>query len=183
MIIGKRLKKCLFATDWFVLQIFIEWLCLHPFSCYHYPNGISEFVSHTLCSCLDIFSTTNNIWKIWYSKFQQVSTRAFHSWDDTYTHEWNCHSPYNVSKCTETTSTFSTITSTEWNLCLSWSNHIVTCFRLQLIVGGFFKHQNKKSNTDRQKGDLSPLVPVKSTWTLWKEISGRGLNRRLLNVW
>ena len=30
--------------------------------------------SHTLCSCLEVFFTTNNICNLWHSNFQQVST-------------------------------------------------------------------------------------------------------------
>ena len=41
--------------------------------------------SHTLCSCLDILSTTNNLCNFWQSNFQQVSTYAFCSWDDIFT--------------------------------------------------------------------------------------------------
>ena len=75
--------------------------------------------SHTLCSCLEILSTTNNLCNFWHSKFQQVSTYAFCSWDETFTQKWNCSSPNNMCKCTETPSTLSTNTSTVWNLYLS----------------------------------------------------------------
>ena len=30
-------------------------------------------------------------------------------------------------------------------------NHLVTSFRLEMNVGGFFEHQNKTSDTDRYK--------------------------------
>ena len=39
----------------------------------------------------------------------------------------------------------------EWNLSLSWSNHLVTSFRLEMNVGGFSEHQSKASDTDRYK--------------------------------
>ena len=105
--------------------------------------------SHTLCSCLDILSTTNNLCNFWHSKFQQVSTYAFCSWDDIFTQKWNCSSPSNLCKCTESPSTLSTNTSIVWNLYFSWSNHLVTSFRLEMNVGGFSEHQNKTSDTSR----------------------------------
>ena len=72
--------------------------------------------SHTLCSCLEIFSTTNNLCNFWHSKIQQVSTYAFCSWDDIFTQKWNCSSPNNLCKCTESPSTLSTNTPIVWNL-------------------------------------------------------------------
>ena len=51
--------------------------------------------SHTLCSCLEILSTTNSICSFWHSKFQQISTHAFCSWDDKFTQYWICGSPNN----------------------------------------------------------------------------------------
>ena len=108
--------------------------------------------SHTLCSCLDILSTTNNLCIFWHSKFQQVSTYAFCSWDDIFTQKWNCSSPNNLCKCNESPSTLSTNTSIVWNLFLSLSNHLVTSFRLETNVRGFSEHQNKTTNTDRYKG-------------------------------
>ena len=107
--------------------------------------------SHTLCSCLEIFSTTNNLCNFWNSKFQQVSTYAFCSWDDLFTQKWICSSPNNLCKCTESPSTLSTNTSVEWNLYFSWSNHLVTSFRLEMNIGSFSEHQNKTSDTDRYK--------------------------------
>ena len=107
--------------------------------------------SHTLCSCLDILSTNINFCSFWHSKFQQVSTYAFCSWDDIFTQKWNCSSPNNLCKCTESSLTLSTNTSIEWNLDLSWSNHLVTFFRLEMNFGGFSEHQNKTSDTDRYK--------------------------------
>ena len=72
--------------------------------------------SHTLCSCLDIFSTTNNLCNFWHIKFQQVSTYGFCGWDDIFMQKLNCSSPNNLCKCTESTSTLSTNTSIVWNL-------------------------------------------------------------------
>ena len=72
--------------------------------------------SHTLCSCLEILSSINNLCTFWHSKIQQVSTYAFCSWDDIFTQIWNCNSPNNLCKCTEAPSTLSTNTSIEWNL-------------------------------------------------------------------
>ena len=105
--------------------------------------------SHTACSCLEILSTTNNLCNFWRSTFQPVSTHAFWSWDDISTKKGNQGSPNNLSKCTEPPPTFSTNTSTEWNLNLSWSSHLVTSFRLEMKVGGFSKHQDKTSGTNR----------------------------------
>ena len=77
--------------------------------------------SHTLCSCLEILSITNNPCNFWKSKFQQVGTYAFCSWDDIFTQKSNCSSLNNLCKCTESPSTLSTNTSIEWNLYFSTS--------------------------------------------------------------
>ena len=114
-----------------------------------FPQSLS---SNTLCSCLEILFTTNNLWNFWHSKFQQASTYAFFSWDDIFTQKWNCSSPNNLCKCTKSPSTLSTKTSLEWNLYCSWSNHLVTSFRLEMNVGSFSEHQNKTSDTNRYKG-------------------------------
>ena len=111
-----------------------------------------SLLSHTLCSRLERFSTTNNLSNLWCSKFQQVSTYAFCSWNDIFTQKWNCSSPNNLCKCTESPSTLSTNTSKVWNLYLSWSSHLVTSFRLEMNAGHLSKHQNKPSDTDRHKG-------------------------------
>ena len=57
--------------------------------------------------------------------------------------------PNNLCKCTKSPSTLSTNTSIECNLYFSWSNHLVTSFRLETEVGSFSEHQNKSSDTDR----------------------------------
>ena len=75
--------------------------------------------SHTLCSCLEILSTTNNLCNLWHNKFQQVSTYAFCSWDDIFKQKWNCSSPNNLCKYIESPSTLSTNTSIEWNFYFS----------------------------------------------------------------
>ena len=106
---------------------------------------------HTLCSCLDILSTTNNLCNFWHIKFQQISTYAFCSWDDIITQKWKCSSPNNFCKCNESSSTLSTNTSMEWNLYLTWSNQLVMSFRLETNAGGFSEHQNKTSDTDGSK--------------------------------
>ena len=113
---------------------------------------LQSLSSHYLCSCLEILSTTNNVYNFWHSKLQQVSTHAFCSWDDIVKQKWNCSSPKTLCKCTKSPSTLSTNTFTEWNLYVSWSNHLVTSFRLAMNVGGFPEHQNKTSETDRYKG-------------------------------
>ena len=107
--------------------------------------------SHTLCSCLEIFSTTNNLCNFWHSKLQQVSTYASCRWDDKFTQKGNCSSPNNLCKCNESLYPLSTNTSIEWNIYFSWSNHLVTSFRLEMNAGSFLEHQNKTSDTDRYK--------------------------------
>ena len=107
--------------------------------------------SHTLCSCLENLSTTNSLCNLWRSNFQQVSTYAFCSWDDIFTQKWNCTSPNNLCKCTKSPSMFSTNTSIQWKLYISWSNHLVTSFCVKMNVGSFLEHQNKTSDTDRYK--------------------------------
>ena len=139
--------------------------------------------SHTLCSCFEILSTFNNLCNFWHTKFQQVSTYAFCSWDDIFTQNWNCSSPISFCKCTESPSTLSTNNSTEWNLYISWSNHLVTSFRLEIYVGSFLEHQNKTSDTDRYKRYVLPVVSLKSIWILWKDFLSSGLNCKFLNVW
>ena len=114
----------------------------------------------TLCSCLEFLSITNNFWNFWHSKFQQVSTYAFCRWDGIFTQKWNCSSPKNLCKCTESPSTLSTITSIDWNLYFYWSNRLVTSFRLEMNVGSFSEHPTKTSDTDRYKGFFSPLVSL-----------------------
>ena len=111
--------------------------------------------SHNLCSRLEVFSTTNNICNFWRSKFHPVSTHRFCSWDETLTQKWNCSFSNNLCWCTGTTHTLSSSTFIERNLYLSWSSHFVTSFRLEMKVGGFSKHQNKTSDTDRHRGWFS----------------------------
>ena len=143
-------------TDLFCRLCWNDSACT-PFPAVPFTQIFSQSLfSHTLCSCLEILSTTNNLWNFWHSKFQQVSTYAFCSWDDIFTQKWNCSSPNNLCKCTESPSTLSTNTSIVWNLYLSWSNHLVTSFRLEMNVGGFSEHQNKTSDTDRYKGFFLP---------------------------
>ena len=108
--------------------------------------------SHTLCSYLEVLSTTNNQCNFWHSNVQQVSTYAFCSWDYIFKQKWNCSSPNNFCKCTESPSKLLTNTSREWVLYFSWRNHLVTSFRLEMNVGGFSKHQNKTRDTDRYEG-------------------------------
>ena len=114
--------------------------------------------SRTLCSCREILSTTNNFCSFWCSKLQQLSAYAFYSRDVIFTPKWNWSSPNNLCKCTEATSTLSTDNSIEWNLYLTWSNHLVTFFRLGMNVGGFFDHQNRTSDTDRYKVNFSTAL-------------------------
>ena len=57
-----------------------------------------SWLSHTLCSRLERFSTANNLSNLWCSKLQHVSTYAFCCWDDIFTQKWNCSSPNNLCK-------------------------------------------------------------------------------------
>ena len=47
-----------------------------------------------------------------------------------------------------------TCISVECNLYLSWSNHLITFFTLQMNVGDISKHQSKKIKTDRYKRQI-----------------------------
>ena len=108
--------------------------------------------SHTLCRCLEILSTINTFCIFSCNKFQQVSTYAFCSWDDTFFAKMDCSSPSNLCKCTESPPTLSTNTSKESNFYFSWSNHLVTSCRLEMNVGGFSEHQSKTGDIDTYKG-------------------------------
>ena len=97
--------------------------------------------SHTLCSCLENLPTTNNLCNFWRSKFQQVSTYAFCSWEDIFRQKWNCSSPNNLCNCTESPSTLSTNNPNEWNhYCIEAT--VIESLSVEMIVGGFSKHQN-----------------------------------------
>ena len=122
-----------------------------PFSATTTQRFSQSLSSPIFCSYLETLSTSNNLCNFWHSKLQQVSTYAFCSWDDIFTQKWNCSSSNTLCKSTEPPSTLSTNTSMVWNLYFSWSNHLVTSFRLEMNVGGFFEHQNKTSDTDRCK--------------------------------
>ena len=89
--------------------------CWNDSACSPFPATTLQLFSqnqfsHTLCSCLEIISTTNNFCNFWRSRFQQVSTYAFCSWDDMFTQNWKNGSPNNLCKCTEYPSTLSTDT-------------------------------------------------------------------------
>ena len=149
--------------------IFFCRFCWNDSACTLFPATTTQLFchslsSHTLCHNLEFFSTTNNNCNFWHSKFQQVSTNAFCSWDDLFTQKGNCSSANNLCNCTDTPPTVSTNTSIEWNLYLPWSRHLITSFRLELKVGGFSKHHNKTDDTDRcdVKCVFSPLVSLKS---------------------
>ena len=130
--------------------------CWKGSACSPFPPPFTQLffqslLSNTLCSRLESLSTTNNLCDFWHSKFQQVSTYAFCSWDDIFRQKSNCSSSNNLCKCTESPSTLSTNTFIVWNLYLSWSNHLVRSFMLEINVGGFSKYQNKTSDTGRYK--------------------------------
>ena len=115
------------------------------------PNSFLRVCLRTLFAAVLKFLLPLTTSNFWHSKVQPVSTYAFCSWDVIFTQKWNCSSPNKLCKCTESPSTLSTNTSTEWDLSLSWSNDLVTSFRLEMNVGGFSEHQNKMSSTDRYK--------------------------------
>ena len=119
---------------------------------------------------LKFFCTTNSIFNFWRIKFQQVSTYAFCSWDDIFKKKWNCSSPNNLCKLTESPSTLSTNTSMKWNLYLFRRNHLVKSFMVEMNVGGFSEHQNKTIDTITNKKTFSLLVSLKSMWILWKKV-------------
>ena len=110
-----------------------------------------RLLSHTLWSRHERFSNAKNLSNFWCSKLQHVSTYAFCRWDDIFIQKRNCTSPNNLCKCTESPSTLSTNTFIVWNLYLSWSNHLVVSYVLELNNGYLSNHQNKPSDTDRYK--------------------------------
>ena len=63
------------------------------------------------------FLNFNNLCIFWRSKFQQVRTDRFCSWNDLFAQNWKSGSPNNL--CTESLSTLTTNTSAEWNFYLS----------------------------------------------------------------
>ena len=162
--------------------------CWNDSTCSPVPANTTQLFSqslssHTLCSCLEILSTTNNLCNFWRSEFQRVSTYAFCSWDDIFTQKRNCSSPTILCKCNESPSTLSTKTSIKWNLCLSWSNQLDTSFRLEKNVAGFPEHQNETSDTDRYKEYFLTAFSQVNVNTMKKNFLSSGLNCRLLNVW
>ena len=63
--------------------------CCNDSACSPFPATTTILFSqslscHTLCSCLEILSNTNNFSNSSRNKFQQVSTYAFCSWDDIF---------------------------------------------------------------------------------------------------
>ena len=74
--------KCLFETNWFVLQILMERLCLLIFLLPLLNCFLSLFF-FALCSCHQNFSTANNFWIFWQTLFNK-SACVFCSWDETF---------------------------------------------------------------------------------------------------
>ena len=90
--------------------------CWNDSACNPFPAPFTQLffqslLSHTLCSCLENLSNTNDLLYFRHSKFQQISTYAFCSWYDIFRQKWNCSSPINLCKCTESSTTLSTDTS------------------------------------------------------------------------
>ena len=101
------------------------------------------------------------------TNLQEVNAHAFCSRDDIFNQKWTCCSPNNLCKCTESQIPVHNVDQylcrrREGNLYLSWSNHLVASFRLEMNVGGFSKLQNKTPDTNRYKRYFSPLVFFKS---------------------
>ena len=146
-----NLWKCLFATDWFVLELLFERFYCSPFPAINTQLFFQSLSSHTVCSCLEIISTTNNFCNLWRSKVQQVSVDEFCRWVNMISQKLNFSPPNTLLECTEFPSMLPTNTYVDWDLWLSWNNHLVTSFSLKMIVGDFYKYQNKTSDTDRYK--------------------------------
>ena len=75
---------------------FVGMILLPVFFLLPSPNCFLSLLSHTLWSHLETLSTTNNLCDFWHSKFQQVITYAFCSWDDIFAQKWNWSSPNNL---------------------------------------------------------------------------------------
>ena len=80
-LLDKIIEKCLwnylFATDWFLCRFWWSDSAHSPFpatTTQMFPQSLS---SHTLCSCLEIISATNNLCNVWHSKLQQTIARNF----------------------------------------------------------------------------------------------------------
>ena len=151
MITGKCFWRNLFTTDWFILQILLEWPCLESISCHHYRIFFSEFLLPHSLQLSWIFPTTNNFYNSLYWRSHQVSLHMFCSWDHIVMQKRTCGSSNNLCKCCGSPSTLSTNTSTERKLYQSWSNHLVKSFWLEMNGGEFSKHQKKTSDINRYK--------------------------------
>ena len=125
------------------------------------------FVPTFFTAVFNFFWTNNNIWKISHSNFQKVGIYAFSSWEKSFTQNWNCGSPNTLCNCTESPLTLSTNTSKERNLYLSWTNHPVTSFRLELKVGGF-QHIKARGMIWQTQIFFPPFVALKSMSKIWK---------------
>ena len=60
--------------------------------------------------------------------------------------------PITCARALKSPSPLSSKPSIIWNFYLSWSNHLVVPYVLEMNVGHLFKHENKASDTDRYKG-------------------------------
>ena len=69
-----------------------------------------------------------------------------------FTQKWNCSFPNNLCKCTESPSTLSTNTSTERNLYLSWSNHLVTSLGYKWMLKVFLNIKTRRLMLTDTKG-------------------------------
>ena len=82
-----------------------------------------SFLSHTLGSRFESFSTANNLSSFWCSK--HVSTYAFCCSGDIFTQRRNCSSANDLCKSPKSPSLLSSNRSIVWNFYLPWSNNLV----------------------------------------------------------
>ena len=117
-LIYMSIEKCswngLFSTDWVVLKIVVEWLCLQSFSCSHYPTVFSQFV----CShCIQLswkFSYKQQLLHFQAQQTQEVNTKACTT-GTTIIGQNEFVLRMGLCKCTESPYTLEASTSEEWN--------------------------------------------------------------------
>ena len=80
------------------------------------------------------------------------SSMSFCRWDHISTQKGNCCSPKILCESPKSTSPRSSNPSIVWKFYLSWNNHRVLSYVLEMNVGHLSEHQNKPSDTERYKG-------------------------------
>ena len=94
------LIKCLFATDWFVCKVLLDWLQTVLF--------LLPLINSFPGVCLPpLFAAALNFFLLLTTSSNSgaVTTDVFFSWDDIFMHKWNCGSPKSLCKCTDSPST------------------------------------------------------------------------------